>query len=107
MKAYRKPPPRVTLHPSEIEAMQCKLVAELPDSSEWQYEMKWDGYRALGSKSAEGAALFSRQQKNEGTGGHRRDSPTRAATASQEGNGHGKDAGGLDGGVVAAGGFRQ
>jgi bifunctional non-homologous end joining protein LigD len=51
-------------HPSEIEAMQCKLVTALPAGEEWQYELKWDGYRALGSKSAEGTALFSRQQKS-------------------------------------------
>lgn len=30
-----------------IEAMDAKAASELPSSSEWQYEPKWDGFRAL------------------------------------------------------------
>lgn len=31
-----------------IEPMEC-LTAPLPDGTEWAYEVKWDGYRAIGS----------------------------------------------------------
>jgi bifunctional non-homologous end joining protein LigD len=31
-----------------IEPMEC-LTRRVPDSPEWAYEVKWDGYRALGS----------------------------------------------------------
>src|SRR5687768_5686506 len=47
-----------------IEAMTCKLVASLPDGDEWLYEIKWDGYRAIGSKSGTTTALFSRRQNS-------------------------------------------
>ncbi len=32
--------------------MEAKLVAELPEGSEWQYEPKWDGFRCLAFKDA-------------------------------------------------------
>lgn len=27
--------------------MEAKLIAELPNEPGWQYELKWDGFRAL------------------------------------------------------------
>ena len=30
-----------------VEPMQCRLVARLPEGDGWQYEIKFDGYRAL------------------------------------------------------------
>jgi len=46
-----------------VEPMQCKLVARLPEGREWQYEIKYDGYRALGVHDGEGsgARLWSRR----------------------------------------------
>jgi len=35
------------------------LTAPLPDSPEWAYEVKWDGYRAIGSSES----LLSRRAK--------------------------------------------
>src|SRR5207342_10925 len=35
-----------------------------PRGKDWTYEVKWDGYRALAVKSASGAQLISRSQKN-------------------------------------------
>jgi len=44
-----------------VEPMQCKLVSHLPDGPEWQYEVKYDGYRALGIKSGDRTQLLSRR----------------------------------------------
>ena len=42
-----------------VEPMQCLSVAKLPEGPDWQYEIKLDGYRALGIKSGR-ARLISR-----------------------------------------------
>jgi len=43
-----------------VEPMQCLSVAKLPEGPDWQYEIKLDGYRALGIKSGGCARLISR-----------------------------------------------
>ena len=35
-----------------VEPMQCLPVAKLPEAPDWEYEIKFDGYRALGIKRA-------------------------------------------------------
>jgi bifunctional non-homologous end joining protein LigD len=46
-----------------MEPMLCQPVAQLPDGAEWLYEVKWDGYRAIGCKSGRNANLYSRKEQ--------------------------------------------
>jgi bifunctional non-homologous end joining protein LigD len=43
------------------EPMLATLVRQLPAGSEWQYEVKWDGYRVQVIKDGKSARLFSRR----------------------------------------------
>jgi bifunctional non-homologous end joining protein LigD len=43
--------------------MDCAPVPKLSDGPEWVYEIKLDGYRAVGVKSDSGVNLFSRRRK--------------------------------------------
>ncbi len=47
-----------------VEPMECALVSELPEGSQWTYEVKLDGYRAIGVKSSRDTILYSRNGKN-------------------------------------------
>jgi bifunctional non-homologous end joining protein LigD len=44
--------------------MDCLAVAKLPEGSHWIYEIKLDGYRAIGVKTSSEAILYSRNGKN-------------------------------------------
>jgi DNA ligase D-like protein (predicted ligase) len=46
-----------------IEPMECALVSTLPEGPDWTYEVKLDGYRAIGVKGSE-TILYSRNHKN-------------------------------------------
>lgn len=50
--------------PQKIEPMLATLVAAPPDESGWQYEMKWDGYRALAYLNGQEVSILSRNQKS-------------------------------------------
>ncbi|MET0180070.1 MAG: ATP-dependent DNA ligase [Novosphingobium sp.] len=54
--------PRLTC-PISTAPMEARLVAELPDGPEWQFEPKWDGFRCLAFRDGGEVALMSKSGK--------------------------------------------
>ncbi len=53
------------VHPlAGTEPMEAKLVDELPADDGWQYEPKWDGFRAIASRSGKHVELMSKSGKS-------------------------------------------
>jgi ATP-dependent DNA ligase len=44
--------------------MECALVSELPEGPAWTYEVKLDGYRAIGVRTVRETVLYLRNHKN-------------------------------------------
>ena len=44
--------------------MECALVPKLSEGSDWTYEVKLDGYRAIGVRTSSETILYSRNHKN-------------------------------------------
>lgn len=55
---------RLPAPPAFVAPMIAREVAELPDDGEWLYEIKLDGYRALGVKHGAATRVVSRQKKS-------------------------------------------
>ena len=53
-----------TSRPFSFEPMLCHGAERLPEGREWYYELKLDGFRALGRKAGRTPQLWSRNQKN-------------------------------------------
>lgn len=47
-----------------IEPMDCAPVSKLPEGSQWVFEIKLDGYRAIAVRYGESIDLFSRRRKS-------------------------------------------
>lgn len=47
-----------------VEPMECEIVSKLREGSEWVYEVKLDGYRAIAVRSGDKVSLFSRRRKS-------------------------------------------
>jgi len=50
--------------PFSLDPMLCLGAERLPEGHEWRYELKLDGFRAIGRKAGRSAQLWSRNQKN-------------------------------------------
>jgi len=44
--------------------MEAKLVSELPAGGDWQFEPKWDGFRAIASRTGDVVELLSKSGKS-------------------------------------------
>jgi bifunctional non-homologous end joining protein LigD len=62
MKEPSKKAERITA--DFIEPMLCRAVEELPEGPDWQYEVKLDGYRAIGVRTKAGVELWSRNKRD-------------------------------------------
>src|SRR5688572_13945136 len=49
-----------------IEPMLLQLVSRLPEGAQWQYEVKWDGYRGVAVIQNGEARLWSRNERDLG-----------------------------------------
>jgi ATP-dependent DNA ligase len=49
---------------AKTKPMEAKLVSELPTEGEWQFEPKWDGFRAIASRSGDAIELMSKSGKS-------------------------------------------
>jgi ATP-dependent DNA ligase len=47
-----------------LEPMLCEGAERPPEGREWRYELKLDGYRAIGRKAGRSSQLWSRNQKD-------------------------------------------
>jgi bifunctional non-homologous end joining protein LigD len=54
-------------HPWTVKPMLCTLVDEPFDGDEWLFEMKWDGFRAIGVHHQDNVTLSSRTNKQDFT----------------------------------------
>lgn len=53
-----------TANPWLVKPMLCTLVDEPFDREDWLFEIKWDGFRAIGTKHKDEIALYSRNALN-------------------------------------------
>jgi ATP-dependent DNA ligase len=47
-----------------FEPVLCESAERAPDGREWRYELKLDGFRAIGRRSGRSVQLWSRNQKD-------------------------------------------
>ncbi|MDB5696217.1 MAG: ligD [Sphingomonas bacterium] len=50
--------------PRDLAPMEAKLVGELPDGPGWQFEPKWDGFRALVYRNGDDVDIVSKSGKS-------------------------------------------
>ena len=54
----------LTPKPISFEPMLCESAERPPEGREWRYELKLDGFRAIGRKAGRSAQLWSRNKKD-------------------------------------------
>ncbi len=64
MPAKFKPTSLPQKHAAFIEPMECLAVKKLPDSANWVWEIKIDGYRAIAVKAEDRVNLYSRTRNS-------------------------------------------
>jgi ATP-dependent DNA ligase len=64
MLAFDLSVPRPPIKSGFVEPMECLPVSDLPTGSQWLWELKLDGYRAIALKSAGKINLYSRNGKS-------------------------------------------
>jgi bifunctional non-homologous end joining protein LigD len=63
-KQARKSTKRIPGAPSDLMPMLATLSEDIPSGSDWLFEVKWDGYRAMCAGDASGVKLYSRNGKS-------------------------------------------
>jgi len=55
---------QASIDPEQLEPMEARLVATLPDGEGWQFEPKWDGFRCIALRDGNDVEIISKSGKS-------------------------------------------